>query len=495
MEATMRIAVAALAALAVAPAGATDLTTFQRSFEDATMRIDFYHAGSAADESVTLDRVNREGAWAGSRTRLVDPFGTGNYLAEIRDAATGELLFSRGFDSYFGEYKTTGPAARGVRRTYHETVRCPFPRAAIRFVLRARQRDRTLRPLFEVEIDPAAVTVGREAPRPGVHVVTVVENGDPHGTVDLAIVGEGYTATQLATFEADLRRAAGILFAAEPFASRKADFNVRGVLLPSPETGCDEPAHGVWRSTAVGVSFDSLGSERYMLTEDNRALRDIAARVPYDSVMIMVNHTRYGGGGIYNVYSTFTSGNQWTPYVLVHEFGHGFAGLADEYYTSSVAYNEFYPAGVEPTEPNITALNDPAALKWRGLVTPGTAVPTPWEKADFDAMDLAYQKVREEINGRIAAARRGGTPAAEVEKLERESERLSREHAARVDAYLASSAFAGTVGAFEGAGYASRGLYRPALDCIMFTKGDKPFCPVCRRAIERVIDHHGEGTP
>lgn len=490
----MRFAtVAALAMLAIAPAGAADLSLFNRCFEDATMRIDVYHAGSAAEESVTLDRVSREGPWAGSRINLVDPFNTGNYLAEVRDAASGELLFSRGFDSYFGEYRTTGPAARGVRRTYHETVRCPFPRAPIRLALKVRQRDRTLKPLFEVEIDPAAVAVAREPLRPGVHTVTIFEHGDPHRTVDLAIVGEGYTAGQRAKFEGDARRAAEVLFAAEPFKSRRASFSVRGVLPPSAESGCDEPSHGVWRSTAVGASFDSLGSERYLLTEENRALHDIAAHVPYDLVMIMVNHTRYGGGGIYNFFSTFTVDNQWTPYVLVHELGHAFAGLADEYYTSSVAYNDFYPPGIEPTEPNITALLDPAALKWRDLVTPGTAVPTPWEKADFDAMDLAYQKVREEINGRIAGAKRGGAPAAEVEKLEQESERLSREHAARVDAYLARSAFAGKVGAFEGAGYAARGLYRPALDCMMFTKGNKPFCPVCRRAIERVIDHHGEG--
>ncbi|MEW6336482.1 MAG: M64 family metallopeptidase [Acidobacteriota bacterium] len=491
----MRIAaVGALVAFAVAPVGAADLETFNRRFEDATMRIDVHHAGSAAEESVTLDRVVREGAWPGSRIHLVDPFNTGNYLAEIRDAASGDLLFSRGFDSYFGEYKTTGPADRGVRRTYHETVRCPFPRAKIRFVLKVRQRDRTLAPLFEAEIDPAAVTVSREALLPGVRTVPVLSNGDPHGRVDLAIVGEGYTTGQVATFERDARRVADILFAAEPFASRKGDFNVTGVLLPSAESGCDEPSHGVWRSTAVGASFDSLGSERYMLTEENRAVHDIAAHVPYDLVMIMVNHTRYGGGGIYNFFSTFTSNNQWTPYVLVHELGHAFAGLADEYYTSSVAYNEFYPTGVEPTEPNITALLDPSALKWRALLAPGTAVPTPWEKADFDAMDLAYQRVREEINGRIARAKRGGAPAAEVEKLEQESERLSREHAARVDAYLARSAFAARVGAFEGAGYASRGLYRSSLDCMMFTKGNKPFCPVCRRAIERVIDHHGEGV-
>jgi hypothetical protein len=207
---------------------------------------------------------------------------------------------------------------------------------------------------------------------------------------------------------------------------------------------------------------------------------------------IMVNHPRYGGGGIYNLYCTFTTDNQWHKYLFLHEFGHTFAGLADEYYTSSVAYNDFYPKGVEPDEPNITALIDAAKLKWRDLVTPDTPVPTPWEKAGYDERDLAYQKVREELNARIAAATRQRAPEAEVEKLKEEGERRSREHSDQMDVYLAQSQFVGKVGAFEGAGYASQGLYRPALDCIMFSKGAKPFCTVCHRAIRRVIEHYGE---
>jgi hypothetical protein len=206
----------------------------------------------------------------------------------------------------------------------------------------------------------------------------------------------------------------------------------------------------------------------------------------------MVNSPRYGGGGIYNLYCTFTADNYWSTYVFLHEFGHTFGGLADEYYTSSVAYSEFFPKGVEPAAPNVTALLDPANLKWRALTTPGTTIPTPWEKADYDTMDLAYQKVREELNAKIAAAKRAGAPRPEVEKLQDESDRLSREHATKVDAYLAKSAFVGHVGAFEGAGYASQGLYRPMVDCLMFTKGAKPFCKVCQEAVVRVIEYYGE---
>jgi hypothetical protein len=481
------LAVSAAAAPAAGPA-----VVFDRFFLDRTMRIDVHHVGNAAEEVFALDRVLAGGAWAGSRTHLLDEIGTGNYLAELYDVASGTLLFTRGYDSYFGEYRTTGAAAAGVRRAYHESILVPYPKAKARLVIERRQRDRSLNPVFEVEIDPGAYTVVREPLAPGVIVVDVLTCGDPHACVDVAVIGEGYTAAEEGKFRTDLERVAGMLFGQQPFARLKARFNMRGVLLPSLESGCDEPSRGIHRNTSVGASFDSLGSERYMLTEENRALHDIAGHVPYDALYVMVNHTRYGGGGIYNFYCTFTSDNQWTPYIVVHEFGHSFAGLADEYYTSSVAYNEFYPAGVEPTEANITALLDPTALKWRDLVSAGTALPTPWEKTEYDAMDNAYQKVREELNGRIAAAMRSGAPAAEVGKLKGEAEELSLSHARKVDAFLAASAFAGKVGAFEGAGYAAQGLYRPALDCIMFTKGSKPFCPVCERAIEHVIARYGE---
>jgi hypothetical protein len=218
----------------------------------------------------------------------------------------------------------------------------------------------------------------------------------------------------------------------------------------------------VHRNTSLGCTFDSLGSERYMLTEANRAIRDVAAAVPYDILYIMVNHERYGGGGIYNLFCTFTSDNQWSDYVFLHEFGHAFAGLADEYYSSEVAYNEFYPRGREPEEPNITALLDPGGLKWRHLVSAGTALPTPWEKEAYDARDGAYHA--EEA---LAAAHSGWTAE-----------------------FLGAGPAAGVVGAFEGAGYSSEGLYRPQLDCLMFSRRAQPYCAVCRRAVEAMLLRH-----
>jgi hypothetical protein len=465
---------------------------FEEHFLDATLRIDTFHTGNAAEEVVSLDHVYQQGMWAGSRIHLLDPFGFGGYLAKVVDPTSGALLFSKGYDTYFAEYRTTPVADKGGRRTYHESVLIPCPKAKVRFAIEARGRDGSLKEIFTTEIDPAAVTVIRKPLEAGIKVVEALKSGDPHGTVDVAILAEGYTAEDEGKFRADLARFVKILLAQQPYASQKDSFNIYGVFKPSQESGCDEPSWGSFKNTALNASFDSLGSERYLLIEDNRRLRDLAAHVPYDALLVMANSSRYGGGGIYNLYCTFTSDNYWSTYVFLHEFGHTFAGLADEYYTSSVAYSEFFPKGVEPAAPNVTALLDRTNLKWKTLTTPGTPLPTPWEKSDYDAMDLAYQKVREELNGKIAAAKRAGAPRAQVDKLEGESERLSREHASKVDAYLSQSAFVGQAGAFEGAGYASQGLYRPMVDCIMFTKGAKPFCKVCQQAVARVIGYYAE---
>jgi uncharacterized small protein (DUF1192 family) len=265
--------------------------------------------------------------------------------------------------------------------------------------------------------------------------------------------------------------------------------------VPAEESGIDEPTRGSYVVSSVGASFNSLGSERYLLTEDNRALRDVAANVPYDVLLIMVNHERYGGGGIYNAYCTFTAHGAWTDYLLLHELGHSFAGLADEYYSSDVAYSEFYPSGTEPAEANITALLAPGGLKWGALVEEGTPVPTPWDKDAFDAASLAYQNRRRELNEQISELSRSGAPPEKVAPLEEELERLAAEITERAASALAAEPFAGRVGAFEGAGYASTGLYRPMLDCLMFRRGVQPFCKVCERAVSDTIRYYTGEAP
>lgn len=465
---------------------------FDDVFVDKTMRIDYFHTGDAKEEWITADRIFEQGIWAGHKKNLIDPFDNGRYCIKVYDAS-GRLIYSKGFDSYFGEYKTTDSALKGTKKTFHETALIPYPKTKIRFTIEQRDQRNVLQPLFSQEIDPSSIDIIKENLDPSVRVFEILKNGDPHQKVDLAFVAEGYREEEESKFKSELEHVTDVLFRQEPFKMTKKRFNLYGVFKPSAEKGCDEPRHGVFKNTALSASFNSLGSERYLLTEDNRSLRDIAAHVPYDALIIMVNHKRYGGGGIYNFYCVFTVDNQWSNYVLIHELGHSFAELADEYYTSSVAYNEFYPKGIEPIEPNITALLDPQNLKWKKWITPGIEIPTPWEKGEFDKMDRAYQEVRHKINADIAKMKREGVPQAEINRFEEEAERLSRAHSKKMDEYLAQSKYKGQVGAFEGAGYSAQGLYRPMLDCIMFTKGEKPYCRVCEDAIVRVIKHLSDG--
>jgi hypothetical protein len=463
---------------------------FDKYFRDLTMRVDVFHTGNAQEEMLTIDRVIQEGAWAGNPLRTVTPFELGRYQLRVSDAASGFLIYSKGFDSYFGEYKTTEPGTKGIKKTFAESLLFPFPKNKVRIEVLLRDRQNRPQPIFSSEIDPADRFIAREKPAGDVRVIELVKSGPPARNVDLVVLAEGYTASEWEKFEKDLARFSAVFFSQEPYKSCRDRFNLTGLFKASAESGCDEPGYGSFKNTALGASFDSFGSERYMLTDDNRAMRDIAGHVPYDAVLIMVNSARYGGGGIYNLYCTFTSDNQWQPYLCMHEFGHSFSGLADEYYTSAVAYNEFYPAGVEPLEPNITALLDPGNLKWKELVTKKTAVPTPWEKAAYEQMEKVYQQKRQETNEKIAALKRSNAPTDEVGAWEARSEEMSRLNGLETNAFFEKSRFQGRVGAFEGAGYAARGLYRPMLDCLMFSRGLRPLCRVCEAAVARAIAYY-----
>ena len=467
--------------------------TFEDFFLDQTMRIDYFHIGDANTEIVTIDHIHQYGIWAGSRIKLIDRFNNGLYYVKIFDPESGQLVYSQGFNSYFGEYQTSSPATKGIKKTYHESAVIPCPRKTIVFSLEKRDKKNKLHEIFSCPVDPENISIIRDQVLDrSIKVIKAHTSGDPHKKVDIAIVGEGYTIDELSKFKSDLKRFSSTFFRYEPYRTMKDKFNIKGVFKPSQESGTDEPRANIYKNTALSSSFNALGSERYLLTEDNKTLRDIAAHTPYDALMIMVNHNRYGGGGIYNFYCSFTADTQFSEYIFIHEFGHSFSGLADEYYTSSVSYNEFYPKGIEPLEPNITALLDLEKLKWKDLVDKDVALPTPWEKAAYDDMDYAWQKRRAKMNDRIADLKRAGAPAKEINKAEQEYARKDREHSQKVDDFLEKSLYRGKVGVYEGAGYSSQGLYRPMVDCIMFSKGIKPFCKVCAAAVKKVIQHYLE---
>lgn len=438
-----------------------------------TLRLDYVHTGGAGlTETFALDRVVNDGPWAGSRTQLLDPTDLGPYQFEVRAAGTARVLYSRGFASIYGEWTTTAEA-RTAHRSFHESLRFPWPAAPVTVAIRKRQADSSFRDVWSVEIDPDSRFVNPAPPPARGRVWTLFENGPAATTVDLLILGDGYTEAELPKFHADVERLVGALFAEEPFKSRRGDFNVRAIDLPSPASGVNRPNAGVFRRTPLSAEYNIFDSERYVLTLDNRTLRDVAAAAPYEFLEILVNERTYGGGGIFNDHATASVDSAFAPYVFVHEFGHHFAALADEYYTSDVAYEPGGPAKTEPWEPNVTALGDPASLKWRDLVTPGTPLPTPWPKAAFEAHSR-------DIQARRRAIRAANAPEAEMEALFREQQ-------AWETTLLGTDRLAG-VGAFEGASYEATGLYRPEADCIMFTRDPVGFCRVCQRAIGRIID-------
>jgi hypothetical protein len=448
---------------------------FDAAFTGATMRVDYFHSGGMGEEIVALDRVVSDGPWPGSRTRLVDDLNLGKYLFEVIDRETNRPIYSRGFASIYGEWETTAEY-KTMHRTFGESLRFPWPKSPVQVVLKKRDRDNSFRELWSTVIDPDSRFVNRADPPKAGNVWTVFESGPPSQKVDILLISEGYTAAQMPKFRADATRLVEALFAVEPFKSRKGDFNVRGLELPSAQPGVNRPHVGSFRRTPISAEYNIFDSERYLLTLDNRAFRDAAASAPYEFVEILVNEQQYGGGGIFNNQATTAVDTGFAEYVFVHEFGHHFAALADEYYTSDVAYETGAADLPEPWEPNVTALKDPSRLKWRDLVEPGTPVPTPWDKAEYDT------------HSRETQARRRALLAKKVP--ESEVDALFREQLAWDSKFLSSMKYSGKVGAFEGASYEAKGLYRPEADCIMFTRDPVGFCRVCRRAIGRIIDQY-----
>ncbi len=460
---------------------------FDEFFTGRTMRIDYHHVWEGKRELISLDRIYREGEWSGNRKKLKDPFKYGKYRVQLLTEKGDQLIFSRGFDSYFGEYITTDNAAKGTRKVYHETALIPYPKSRSTFIIIKYSPSGKSELLHKSVIEPESVDIIEEKPDSDIKVFNVHKSGPPATRMDLVIVAEGYTREEEKKAEKDFNKVKSIFFSQEPYRSNRDKINIFGIFKPSEESGTDEPRVGKFRNTVLDTTFNSLGSSRYMLTEANKKLRDITATAPCDAIMIMVNSSRYGGGGIYNSFCTFTIDNEQVGYLILHEFGHSFSGLADEYYSSSVAYNEFYPRGTEPVEPNITALLDKTNVKWGGLIAKGTKIPTNWMKEEFDRMNEAFSKKRKEINLKIEKLTTSGAEKSMILKAKREIELLMLKKEAENRAFFKRTGKLGVTGAFEGAGYSSEGLFRPMVDCIMFTIGKKPYCTVCEKAVKDMI--------
>ncbi len=454
------------AALALAAAG------LAHAEAPATIRVDYLHTGNALSDSYAIERVLVEPLpWPGDLAQNLDNTNRGQNRLEVVDAKTGDLLYSRGFSTIFGEWRTTDEASK-ISRGFHESVRFPRQDKPVRVRILKRDERNEFSVVWSVDVDAAAPEVIRkQGPAPAQPIPIRVSGPSPQ-KVDLLVLGDGYTAADMKKFEADARRLTDHLFKVSPFRERANDFNVWALAVPTQESGISRPSTGVHHASALGSRYDIFGSERYVLTLDNRALRDIAQYASYEFIEILVNNDTYGGGGIFGQFSTAAASNDWANYLFVHEFGHHFAGLADEYYTSPVAYQST-GARIEPWEPNVTALRDPAKLKWKQHVKTATALPTPWPKAEYEKYSRAYQ-------ARRVALRAANRPEAEMSAL-------FQEDLAHTSALFRTAPNRAAVGAFEGANYEASGYFRPQMQCIMFDRSET-FCNVCQDAIVTIID-------
>lgn len=479
-----------LLTLLAAAAVAGTIPDFDLYFDDAALRLELFQTGDAREEIISAGPILREPLWPGSRTSLIDPFNNGRYQIKLYDIATNALIYSSGFDCMYGEYRTTSPALDGIKRTFRRAVRFPAPKHPVQFVLEKRDANNLPAPFFVLRIDPADYHINTES-GPAAEIYESHISGAPAVKVDLLFVAEGYTADEQAKFHADIDKMRDFLFTVEPYKGLQDRINIRGLFIASLEKGMDEPRQGSWKNTLLNASFNSFDLDRYMLIEDGHRLRRVASRAPYDAIVVLVNSSRYGGGGIYNDYCCTTVDHALSRRVFVHEFGHAFAGLADEYYTSEVAYNDFYPKGVEPLEPNITALLNRGRIKWQALLSPEITLPTEYGKSARDSLQnlllengRAMEKAQKEAQAR-------GAGEKELDKVKKpfldQGKKLGDQLAAVRKKY---AAIEDKVGAFEGAGYASHGLYRPMVDCLMISNTRDRFCRVCEAAIAHMVDFY-----
>lgn len=400
---------------------------YDNYFTDNQLRIDYYLYGNSDTVMYAVDRFVKEPKWGGPRLHMIDSTGYGMYYFEVTLPETEEVIYSHGYCLLFGEWQTTEEALH-INKGFHESVIMPFPKEPVDVTFYAKDGKLVPHEMMRVTIDPADKYIV-PAPKLPYAVYNVYGDYPSDKAVDIVLLPDGYTEKEMGKFINDCNFFMESLFGYEPYSSYTDRFNIRAVMVPSQDSDITKPGEGVYKNTALSCQYWTFGSERYCMTFDNRTMKELAGQVPYDQIYILANSQKYGGGGIFNSYCVSSTGNSYSSEVIIHEFGHGFAGLADEYaYDGTCNYQH----DVEPWEPNITTLVD-FGSKWQEMLGRKTPIPTPAE--------TKYEK---------------------------------------------------TVGVYEGAGYQLHGVYRPKIDCLMNTfKGGK-FCEVCEKAIEKMIKIYTE---
>lgn len=403
---------------------------FAAYFDNSSLRVDYTLTGNSKSTTFAVKELIHEPYWSGSQTNLIDNLQYGNYIVKVFEHGTDRLLFSKGYQNLYGEWQTTTEATQ-VTKTFEESVIVPFPKVKVDVVLYRKNWEGQLIEGLRLPVNPDDYFI-RTADDLQIPVYDAwIGNADITKAVDIVILPEGYTEAEMGKFVKDCNFFVKSLFEYAPYDKYKSSFNIRGVMAPSAESGCTEPGAHVYKNTVMRFSYWTFDSERYCMSTDNRDIRDLAGQVPYDQIYILINSQKYGGGGIYNFYCSSAASNSFSGDIIVHEFGHGFAGLADEYYNDDT-YGDMYNNDIEPYEPNITTLVDFGA-KWKDMMDKKTPVPTPRE-----------------------------------------------------------AKYENTIGVFEGGGYEPKGVYSPHMDCLMKTFDGDVFCPVCTRAIERMIKYYSE---
>ena len=425
-------------------AGAQSFDTF---FDGRNLRLDYIFAGNNAGQHIFFEKAYSTPQWAGRRARLTEVPLRGNGQISLRDHDSGELLFVHTFSTLFQEWQVTEEATH-VSRAFQTCYNVPMPRRKVDVSVTLMDTHGKVTGQLTHAIDPADILI-RELGSNGIPHYTVWKGKGPTlaSNIDLAIIAEGYTRQQMGKFYHDCQRTVDALFAHEPFASLKEHFNVVAVAAESVDDGPSIPHQHQWSLTPLGTHYDTFYSQRYLMTQDMHRVYDVLADVPFEQVIILVNSDVYGGGGIYNQVNVFSSDHPTFPQVLVHEFGHGYAGLGDEYFNDD-SFESLYPADTEPWEPNLTTLVD-FPSKWADMLPKGTPIPTPPSK---DVPN--YRHIQN---------------AQQQQLLDAATQR---------------------VGVFEGGGYQSKGVYRPAQECRMKVNEVSHFCPVCTRAIRRITDFY-----
>lgn len=399
---------------------------YDQYFTGNTLRFDFLLSGNEREIRLLPVQVKQEPFWGGSRWWLIDDRNLGSFRYDVYDAESGTLIFRKGFCTLFQEWQTTAEARKQEKACY-QAIFFPFPKGKIKMKIDCRDRKGNFNSIYESLVDPDDYHINREAPEKH-DWIELTKNGQPEDVIDILFLAEGYAAEEKEKYKSDVSGMCSDILGASPFKENRDKFHISALWTPSPESGTDIPGEGIYRNTRFNSTFYTFDVARYLTTSDMKSVYDAAASVPWDYLIVAVNSERYGGGGFYNLLTVCTSSHELTPKVLIHEFGHAFAGLADEYYTSDVAYENYYDLQTEPWEPNITTLID-FSSKWKSMVNDSVPVPTP-----------RIQKFRN------------------------------------------------VTGVFEGGGYMDKGIYSPAQDCRMKSNNTSRYCPVCQSAISRIIE-------